>query len=83
MRLRYVIAVAVSVFVIAGMFVFSSAMDARWKEAAEMGRALSRIELLSFRIASYWNRFGGTFSLLICALAVGIAALIPEKRSPR
>lgn len=82
MRSRYVIALAASVLVIAGMFVFSFTMQARMKEAAEMGRDLTRIEMVSFNIALLWARFWGTISLFIFALAALIAALIPAKRSP-
>lgn len=78
--MRYLAAAAVSVALIAALFVFSWVMDAEMLKAAELGRDLSRTEMVLANLARFWGHFWRPLSLMIIGGVFIIASALPKRK---
>jgi len=83
--MRYLVATAASLALIAALFLFSWVMHAEMLRAAELGRDLSLTDRVLMNLAMFWHRFWPMLSVVIVAGASLIAGILPKRKaaSPR
>ena len=80
---KYLIALGVAFFIIAGVFVLEHSMRRLANEWAGLGVEISISDRILFGVAALWSRFWFLLSPVILAACMGIAVLTDLLRPQR